>query len=79
MHPLHDIAGQPALGTASLANTVVVVAVTTTIALVVLATGACVVVWMALRGSRPQDRAAVLRALAVVLGALATLVGRKRR
>ena len=48
-------------------------------ALVVVVGGVCVVVWLALRGSRPQDRPAVLDAVARVLSALGDVLNRSRR
>lgn len=41
--------------------------------------GACVLTWLALRGTRPQDRPAVLDATARLITALATLLRRSRR
>jgi hypothetical protein len=40
---------------------------------------ACVIAWLALRGSSPQQRPAVLRGLAEVLRALAAVLHRSKR
>jgi hypothetical protein len=40
---------------------------------------ACVIAWLALRGSSPQQRPAVLRALAEVFRALAAVLHRSKR
>jgi len=61
------------------AEAVLAVSVTTVVSLAVLVGGACVVVWLAVRNSRPEDRSAVLRALAHVLIAFASVVTRRRQ
>jgi len=62
-----------------LAEVVLAISLTTVASLAVLVGGACIVVWLAVRRSRPGDRPAVLRALADVLVALGSVVHRRRR
>lgn len=76
MHVTITLAQPPEPGTTVIDGTTVLAA-TATIGLTVLVAGACVVVWLAVRGSRPEDRPTVLRALAQVLDAIAGLTRRR--
>lgn len=54
-------------------------AITLATVVAVIIAGVCVIVWLAIRKSRPQDRPAILDAVAHVLTALATVLNRSRR
>ncbi|MCR3754411.1 hypothetical protein [Lentzea californiensis] len=43
----------------------------------VLTTGTCVITWLALRGSKPKDRVALIKALPRVLRAAGIVLGRR--
>ncbi|WP_156077295.1 hypothetical protein [Saccharothrix sp. NRRL B-16314] len=56
-----------------------VLAASATAAVALVIAGACLMTWLAVRNTRPQDRPAVLKAVADVLNGLGSILNRHRR